>query len=104
MITRKYDIFGLVDNTPGYVYIYADERVATRAPSDPDIYSIILDALKAKSAQLTLSPNLTLALLKPKLEDHTMTNIALTDPEHIFDRYLIPILLKDDMCVKVFAR
>ena len=104
MIHRIYDTFGIVDNTPGYVYIYADERVATRAPSDPDIYQIILDALEAKSDQLMLSPELTLELLKPKLDDYMMTNIAITAPEHIYDRYLMPRLLRDDMRVVVFAR
>lgn len=94
MIHRTYDAFGIVDNVPGYVYIYADERVATRAPSDEDVLAIVLESLEAHAERLTVSPALTLELLKPKLTDTLMTNIALTvDPQRVWDRYLMPQLL-----------
>ena len=104
MVHRIYDVFGVVDNTPGYIYLYADNRVATRAPSDPEIYGIILDTLKRYQDILVISPELMLEMIKPKLTDIVMSNIALTAPEHVWDRYLMPVLMMADMNVKVFAR
>jgi hypothetical protein len=103
MIHRTYDAFGIVDGVPGYIYLYADERVATRAPSDPEVLAVVLEALEANVDRLTLSPALTLAVVKPELTDYLMTQIALTvDPQRVWDRY-IRITLMNTNC-KVFAR
>lgn len=101
---RIYDSIGEVDNVPGYVWIHPT-KLLTRAPSDPEILAIVIETLEAHADLLTVSPALTLEMLKPKLTDAIMTNIALTaDPKRVWDRYLVPMLLMADMNVKVFAR
>lgn len=109
---RIYDTIGYVDNKPGYIWLYSDDRVATRAPSDEDIQEFLIEVLKkyeailATRAEITYSVIFNYLMTAGRYADVFSSNVAslLGKHELVWDRYIMPILRKEECNVKVFAR
>ena len=66
-----------------------------------EIESVVIEILYANKDRLTTTPRLTWMLIRDKLN---WADIAVTNPEYIWDRYLLPVMMSVDQGVKVFAR
>ena len=65
------------------------------------IESEVIEILYAHNDELTTTPRLTWMLIKDKLN---WADIAVTNPEFIWDRYLLPVMMMADQGVQVFLR
>lgn len=63
------------------------------------IESEVIEILYANSDELTTTPRLTWMLIKDKLN---WADIAVTNSEYIWDRYIVPVLLSTNCTL--FAR
>jgi len=109
---RIYDTIGYVDNKPGYIWLYADARVATRAPSDEELRQFIMEVLEKYKDRLAVSPDITYSCIfhfyqsNARYIDAFYSNIAslIGDHEKAWNRYLLPLLSRDEFNTKLFAR